>query len=106
MPLIASEVIDIYSITEGMNTVKSGIRINLTELKDCQNIRYFPVGGFKWRQGYTTFGNDPGSACTGLYMGRFSDNTNVAFRTQGTKIEKMDALDGTWDDITGAVSLT
>jgi hypothetical protein len=106
MPLISSEVMDRYSITDGLNTRKSGIRITESELKNCQNIRYFPLGGFMWRQGYTTLGNQPNSAATGLYMGRFSTGTNVAFRTQGTKLEKMDALDGTWDDITGALSLT
>lgn len=106
MPLISSEVMDLYSITDGLNTRKSGIRIGPSELKNCQNIRYFPLGGFMWRQGYTTLGNQPNSAVTGLYMGRFSTGTNVAFRTQGTMLEKMDALDGTWDDITGALSLT
>lgn len=106
MPLIASEQLDIYSITEGLNTIKSGIRIGPNELKDCQNIRYKPVGGFKWREGYTTLGNSPGQAATGLYMARFSSGTNVAFRTRSTMLEKMDSLDGTWDDITGALSLT
>jgi hypothetical protein len=106
MPLIASEILDVYSITDGLNTIKSGVRIGPTELKNCQNIRFRPVGGFRWRQGYSTLGNQPNAAATGLYMARFSTPTNVAFRTQGTKIEKMDNLDGTWDDITGAVSLT
>lgn len=106
MPAIASELLDIYAITRGLNTVKSGIRIDPNEFKDCQNIRYKPVGGFSWRQGYTTLGNNPGQAATGLYMARFSSGTSVAFRTRSTLIEKMDALDGTWDDITGAVSLT
>ncbi len=106
MPLIASEILDLYSFTEGLNTSKSGIRVGPSELKNCQNIRYFPLGGFMWRQGYTTLGNAPGSAATGLYMARFSSGTNVAIRTQGTAIEKMDSLDGTWDDITGAVTLT
>jgi hypothetical protein len=106
VPQISSEIVDVYEITSGLNTIKSGIRLNGTELKDCQNIRYFPIGGFKWREGYTTLGNAPGFAATGLYMGRYSAGTNVAFRTQGTKLEKMDSLDGTWDDITGALSLT
>lgn len=106
MPQIGSEIIDLFSITDGVNTIKSGIRVDPTELRDSQNIRYFPIGGFKWREGYSTFGNTTGSAVTGLYMGRFSSGTNVAFRTQGTMLEKMDNLDGTWDDITGALSLT
>lgn len=106
MPQIASEIIDIYEITEGLNTVKSGIRITSNELKDCQNIRYFPIGGFMWRQGYTTFGDNPGQACTGLYMGRFSSNTNFAFRTRGSKVEYMASMNGTWTDITNSVTLT
>lgn len=106
MPLIASEILDIYSITDGLNTVNSGIRIGPTALKNCQNIRYFPVGGFMWRQGYSTIGNQPNAACTGLYMARFSSGTNVAIRTQGTAYETMDALDGTWDDRTNSVTIT
>lgn len=106
MPLISSEVVDVYEITEGLNTIKSGIRLSGKELKDCQNIRYFPIGGFKWREGYATLGNNPGQAATGLYMARFSSGTNVAFRTRSTKLEKMDSLDGTWDDITSALTLS
>jgi hypothetical protein len=106
MPLISSEILDLYSFTDGLQTRKSGIRVGVNELKNCQNIRYFPLGGFMWRQGYSTLGNQPNAAATGLYMARFSSGTNVALRTQGTKLEKMDSLDGTWDDITGALSLT
>ena len=106
MPLIASDILDIYEMTDGLNTIKSGIRLGPKEFKNTQNIRYSPVGGFKWRTGYVTLGDAPGAACTGLYMGRFSGGTNVAFRIQGAKIEKMDNLDGTWDDITGAVTVT
>jgi hypothetical protein len=98
VPQIASEVINLYAMVNGLSTIKSGVRVDHEELKNCQNIRYKPVGGFKWRQGYETLGNQPNAAATGLYMGRFSDGTNVAFRTQGTKLEKM--------DITGAVTIT
>lgn len=106
MPLISSEILDLYSFTDGLNTTKSGIRVGPSELKNCQNIRFYPLGGFMWRRGYSTLGNAPGNAATGLYMARFSSGTSVAFRAQGAKIEKMDALDGTWDDITNSVTLT
>lgn len=106
MPIISTPQIDIYSIVDGLNTVKSGVRITTTELKNCQNIRYFPVGGFKWRQGYVTLGDAPGPACTGLYMARFSSNTNIAFRTQGGKLESMASLNGTWTDRTNGQTIT
>lgn len=108
MPIIhpGLEIVDLFSFIEGLNTVKSGIRIDSTEMKDCQNIRYFPRGGFSWRKGYTELGNEPGNAATSLYMARFSSGTNIAFRTQGTKLEKMESLDGTWDDITGSLTLS
>ena len=106
MPKLASEIIDLYAITDGLNTIKAGVRVGPSELKNCQNIRYFPIGGFKWRQGYETFGDNPNAAATGLYMGRYSAGVNVAFRTQGAKLEKMDSMDGTWDDITSALTLT
>jgi hypothetical protein len=107
MPVIGpgQEILDLYSFTDGLKTRKSGIRVGPSELKNCQNIRYFPLGGFMWRQGYTTLGNNPNAACTGLYMAQFSTG-NKAIRTQGTKVEKMDDLDGTWDDITNGVVLT
>lgn len=109
MPQIASEIIDVYTMLDGLNTIKSGVRIGPSELRDCQNIRYFPVGGFKWRMGYddlnsTAITAEP--ACTGLYMARFSSGTNVAFLTAGTGFYKMDALDGTWDNIGGSLTLS
>lgn len=106
MAQVPQHTVDAFEITQGLNTSKSGIRVGPQELKNAQNIRYSPIGGFKWRKGYTTLGNEPGQAATGLFMFRFSSGTNVAFRMQGSKVEKMDALDGTWDDITGAVTLT
>jgi len=106
MPKLSSEVIDLYAITDGVNTIKSGIRIDPTELRDCQNIRYFPVGGFKWREGYSTLGDAPNIAATGIYMARFSSGTNAAIRIRGSVIEYMSALNGTWINITGAVVLT
>lgn len=106
MPLISTPKIDIYSITDGLTTVKSGVRIGLTELKNCQNIRYSPIGGFKWRQGYTTLADQSNAACTGVYMARFSNNTNIAFRTQGAKVESMAALSGTWTDRTNGQTIT
>lgn len=106
MPQLPSKPLDFYSITDGLNTLKSGVRIGPSELKTAINIRYRPLGGFGWRLGYETLGNEPGVPCTGLYMTRFDAGTNVAFRAQGAMLEKMDALDGTWDDITGALVLT
>lgn len=106
MPVISTPKIDIYSILDGLNTVKSGVRIGPTELKNCQNIRYFPLGGFKWRPGYATLGNQTGMACVGLYMARFSSNTNVAFRIQGATLESMASLNGTWTDRTNGQTIT
>ena len=109
MPQIGHPPKDFYAIVDGLNTLKSGVRIGDTEFRNTQNIRYFPVGGFKWRPGYdalndTAIAGSP--ALTGLYMARFDSLTNVAFATAGASLYKMDSLDGTWDDITNGQVIT
>lgn len=109
MPRIGNPPKDFYAITEGLNTLKSGVRIGETELRNTQNIRYFPVGGFKWRPGYSQLNSTAvtgAAAMTGLYMARFDSLTNVAFATAGSALYKMDSMDGTWDNITGALTIT
>jgi hypothetical protein len=108
MPLLESQPIDFYGVTDGIDTISSSLRLTNTKWRDAQNVNYFPIGGFSWRQGYEELNSSPVSAdaVTGLYMARFSTPANVAFMTCGTKLYKMDSLDGTWDDITGAVTIT
>lgn len=108
MPRLESELKEFYSTTDGMVTIKSGLRLGETELRDAQNIVYFPVGGFQVRDGYTKLNSTPvsSSPCSGLSMVRFSGGTNNAILIAGAKMYTMDNLDGTWDDKTGAVSIT
>jgi hypothetical protein len=106
MPLIENTVIDFYDTIGGIDTISSSLKLGKSKLRDSQNTNYAPIGGYQTRLGYTSLGNTPGNAATGLYMARFSSGTNVAVRTQGTMIETMDSLDGTWDNRTGALTLT
>lgn len=100
--------IDYYNLVDGLDTVSSAISLGTTKLRDCQNINLFPIGGLSWRKGYTRLeaSSSSGSPVTGLYMARYSSPSNVAIRVIGTKLEKMDSLDGTWDDLTGALTIT
>lgn len=43
---------------------------------------------------------------TGLYDAAQSSGTHLLIGTGGNMIAKMDSLDGTWDDLTGALTLT
>jgi hypothetical protein len=95
MPLLESQPIDFYGVTDGIDTISSSLRLTNTKWRDAQNVNYFPIGGFSWRQGYEELNSSPVSAdaVTGLYMARFSTPANVAFMTCGTKLYKMDSLD-------------
>lgn len=111
MAKVNHDIIDHYNMVDGLNTVSSAIRIKPTEFRDVQNVRYLPIGGFSKRNGYDAL-NDTAvgsSACTGLYMGRYSLNggTNIAYLVSGSKLYSMPStLDGNWTDITGILTIT
>lgn len=111
MSEVAYQYINKFEMTGGLNTVSSSIFLKPGEFRDVQNIDYFPIGGFSKRNGYLYLNTSPvgSSACTGLYMGRYflSGGTNLAYLVSGTKIYKMTSvLDGTWTDITSALTIT
>lgn len=110
MALVKHNLIDFLNMTGGLNTVKSALALTPSEARDLQDVDFFPIGGFSKRNGYTQLNSSAVSAnsCTGLYMARYSLNggTNFAFLVNDTKLYKMDALDGTWDDITGGLTIT
>lgn len=103
--------IDFFDFVDGLNTVDSGIKVKQTEFRDCQDVDFFPIGGWSKRNGYTPLNTTPlsSAACTGLYMARYSLNggTNIAYLTQGTKLYRMSAsLGGTWTDSTNGLTIT
>lgn len=109
MPKLFATPIDFYENTLGLVTINSGIRIPRGAAKDIKNNDLFPVGGFSTRLGYSRLNPiafNSGAIMTGLYDASFSSGTHVLIGTGGNKIQKMDALDGTWDDLTGGLTLT
>lgn len=100
--------VDYYNCTGGMDTVSSSVTLGPSKFKDAQNINLFPIGGYQWRNGYTTLNSSPvsSSTCQGLHMPRFS-NGNTAVLIAGTKLYTMPStLNGTWTDKTNGVTLS
>ena len=111
MTITSDGTIDSYDFTGGINTVSSSVALKQSECRDCQDIDFFPIGGFSKRNGYTRLSTSPlgTDAVTGLYMARYSlsGGTNIAYMVQGSKLYKMSAaLGGTWTDITGSLTIT
>lgn len=109
MPKEFGQPIDFYENTVGLTTMNSGVRVPNGAAKDIKNMNLFPVGGFSSRNGYTRLNGtafNSGAIMTSLYWKVQSSGTNLLIGTGGNMIAKMDSLDGTWDDLTGALVLT
>lgn len=109
VPDLFAQPIDFYENTVGLTTMNSGIRVPNEGAKDVKNMNYFPVGGFSSRNGYTGLNGtafNSGAIMTSLYFKKQSSGTDLLIGTGGNMIAKMDALDGTWDDLTGGLTLT
>lgn len=111
MSKVNHQIIDYYDNTLGLNTVSSGIRLKPNEARDLQDVDLFPIGGWSKRNGYTSLNTSgvTSYSCTGLYMARFSTagGTNMAFLVSANLLYSMPAsLNGTWTDITGALTIT
>jgi len=92
----------------GLNSTASPIGVADNEASELQNIDFDRFGAFKKRNGFTllnTTAVNSGAACTSLHF--FENRTaDYLLGTFGNKLYKMDALDGTWDDITGGLTIT
>lgn len=109
MPKAPATPVDFYENTTGMVTIYSGIRTPIGGALTIINKNLSPIGGFSRRMGYSRLNSsafNSGAIMTGLYNSEYSSGTNVLIGTGGTKIQKMDNLDGTWDDLTGGLTLT
>lgn len=93
----------------GLNTTASALNVQDNESTDNQNIDYDKFGSLLKRSGYATLNSsafNSGAAWNSLHWFEMSDETDYLIGTCGNKIAKMDSLDGTWDDITGALTIT
>ena len=99
----------IPSLSGGLNSNASGISVQNNESTDCQNVDYDIFGSVLSRNGYTrlnTSAFNSGATWNSLHWFELSSDTDYIIGTCGNKLAKMDVLDGTWDDITGAVTIT
>lgn len=98
-----------FDFTGGLNTKSPPMVLKSTEASDLQNINLLPTGGIQKRNGNSVFNStamDSGNAIHGIGYYRTSPSSDYLMSIAGTKIYKSDNLDGTMDDITGAVSIT
>lgn len=93
----------------GLNTTASPLNIADSESSDCQNIDFDIFGSILKRNGYSTLNSsafNSGATWNSLYWFELSSGTKYLIGTCGNKVAKMDDLDGTWDDITDALTIT
>lgn len=93
----------------GLNSTAGPLGLEANEFSDLLNIDFDKFGSFSSRNGYTALNTsafNSSAAWTGLKWFELADGTRYLVGTCGNKLAKMDALDGTWDDITGALTIT
>ncbi len=107
-----SQAIADINFNGGLNTTSGPLSVSNNESSDLRNIDFNKFGSILKRNGYTTLNtsaitNSPNS--DGLYWYEFvSAGAYASFiiNVGDGKLWKQDSLDGTWDDITGSLSIT
>jgi hypothetical protein len=99
-----------FSLNGGLNSTASPLNLKDNESSDLQNIDFDKFGSIKSRNGYACLNTNAGTAvaCDGLYWFEHLVNnvaTRKSVRVYNGTIQKMDDLDGTWDTITGGVTM-
>ena len=92
----------------GLNTNSGPLGLEENDSSDLQNIDFDKGGSFKQRNGYTALNTtsiDAGEPIDGLYW-VITTAIRKPIAICNAKAYRMDSLDGTWDDITGAVTIT
>jgi hypothetical protein len=111
------QAIEFFDLTGGLNDGFDSISIANNEAQDLQNVVFTTGGAIKKRQGFTNINQSAISSTadfTGItfYKQADQDRFLVALTSDGATdaIYKMDYTgsgpDGTWDDITGSLSLS
>ena len=108
---ISQPIADI-NFNGGLNSTSGPLSLNNNESSSLRNIDFNKYGSILKRNGYTALNtsaitNSPNS--DGLYWFEFVSSgayaSNIINVGDG-KLWKQDALDGTWDNITGALTIT
>lgn len=93
----------------GLNTTASPLSVEDKEASDIKNVELDQWGSLIKRNGYlnlVTAEVNSGAAGTGLFQYESSTNDPFLISVFGDKYYKMDALDGTFDDITDTATIT
>lgn len=93
----------------GLNSTANPLNLADNECSDLQNVDFDKTGSVLKRNGYTALNTsafNSGAAWTSLHFFELSSGTDYLIGTCGNKLAKMDSLDGTWDDVTGALTIT
>jgi hypothetical protein len=97
----------------GLNSTAGPLALQNNESSDLLNIDFNKFGSIIKRNGYvnlnTTATSGTNLASDGLHWYELNTNGNYAsfaLKVSGGKLLKMDNLDGTWDDVTGAITIT
>jgi hypothetical protein len=96
-------------LSGGLNSSAGPLYLQPNEFSDLLNVDFDRFGSILKRNGYTAlntsaFNSD--ARWTGLNWFELASGTRYLVGTCGNKIAKMDDLDGTWDDVTGALTIT
>lgn len=91
----------------GLNSSSSPFALKPCELSEAQNINFTLEGSVERRDGNALLGGQiNANDVTAIYDFFQANGTQDTVAVAGTVISNMDSLDGTWDTVTGAVSLT
>ena len=104
-----SKPVRFFDFSGGLNTNAPVTSLPFNQAIDLQNINLLTSGGFEKRRGNSEFNAsamNSGANVQGIGYYRQSDSDDFLMAIAGAKIFKADSLDGTMDDITGAVAIT
>jgi len=93
----------------GLNSTGSPLVLRDDESSDLQNMDFDRFGSPLQRKGYATLNSsafNSGATWNSLHWYQLVSGTDFLIGTCGDKLGKMDDLDGTWDDITGGLTIT
>ena len=109
MPYKSKSVpVSYVKLNGGLNTTSGPLGLQDNESPDLQNIDFDKWGSFKQRNGYRALNTstlDSGQQFEGLFWFE-TPSLRKPIAVCNTKVYRMDNLDGTWDDITGAETIT
>ena len=104
-----SAPISFKRLNGGLNSTAGPLGLEANEFSSLQNIDFDKFGSFSKRNGYTALNTSAfnlSARWTGLAWFELASGTRYIVGVCGDKLAKMDSLDGTWDDITGALTIT